>query len=56
MNPYSAGPALDKITIPSDLREKFSPDELEQICDELRQYIIDVVLRKVGTLGLVLAW
>ena len=51
MNPYSAGPFLKKIEVPSDLREKFQPDELEQVCDELRQYIIDVVSEKGGHFG-----
>ena len=51
MNPYSAGPLLEKIELPADLREKFKPEELEQICDELRQYIIDVVSEKGGHFG-----
>ena len=51
MNPYSAGPFLDKIEVPADLRKKFKPEELEQICDELRQYIIDVVSEKGGHFG-----
>jgi len=37
-----AGHLLQKINNPSDLKQ-FSEDELEQICQELRQYIIDVV-------------
>ncbi len=51
MNPYSAGPNLEKIEVPADLREKFKPEELEQVCDELRQYIIDVVSEKGGHFG-----
>ena len=51
MNPYSAGPNLEKIEIPADLREKFKPEELEQVCNELRQYIIDVVSEKGGHFG-----
>lgn len=51
MNPYSAGPFLEKIKIPADLREKFQPDELKQVCDELRQYIIDIVSEKGGHFG-----
>ncbi|MBM71828.1 MAG: 1-deoxy-D-xylulose-5-phosphate synthase [Crocinitomicaceae bacterium] len=51
MNPYSAGPFLEKIEIPADLREKFQPYELKQVCDELRQYIIDVVSEKGGHFG-----
>ena len=51
MNPYTAGPFLEKINIPADLREKFKPEELEQVCAELRQFIIDVVSEKGGHFG-----
>ncbi len=51
MNPYSAGHNLEKIEVPADLREKFKQEELEQVCDELRQYIIDVVSEKGGHFG-----
>ena len=37
-----AGKLLEGINSPSDLK-KVSEDELEQVCQELRQYIIDVV-------------
>ncbi|MET3978356.1 1-deoxy-D-xylulose-5-phosphate synthase [Mucilaginibacter sp. UYP25] len=37
-----AGEFLKRINYPSDLKE-FKEDELEQVCNELRQYIIDVV-------------
>ncbi|GAB3911372.1 1-deoxy-D-xylulose-5-phosphate synthase [Mucilaginibacter boryungensis] len=37
-----AGKLLQKINQPSDLKQ-FNEDELEQVCQELRQYIIDVV-------------
>ncbi|WP_454803598.1 1-deoxy-D-xylulose-5-phosphate synthase [Mucilaginibacter phyllosphaerae] len=37
-----AGDFLKRINYPSDLKE-FKEEELEQVCDELRQYIIDVV-------------
>lgn len=37
-----AGPLLSQINIPADLK-KFKPEQLEEICKELRQYIIDVV-------------
>lgn len=37
-----AGPLLSQITFPSDLK-KFNENQLEDICKELRQYIIDVV-------------
>ena len=51
MNPYSAGPFLEKIDVPADLRDQFKPEELEQVCDELRRYIIDVVSEKGGHFG-----
>src|ERR1700744_1539239 len=38
----TAGDLLQKINYPSDLKE-LTEDQLEQICQELRQYIIDVV-------------
>lgn len=44
------GKLLDQIEIPSDLR-KFSEEDLTQICDELRQYIVDIVSVKGGHLG-----
>lgn len=37
-----AGPLLRQIQYPSDLR-KLKPSELEEVCQELRQFIIDVV-------------
>jgi 1-deoxy-D-xylulose-5-phosphate synthase len=37
-----AGNLLQKIIYPSDLKQ-LSEDQLEQVCQELRQYIIDVV-------------
>ncbi len=37
-----AGPVLQKIDSPDDLK-KLSREQLHQVCDELRQYIIDVV-------------
>jgi 1-deoxy-D-xylulose-5-phosphate synthase len=40
---YKAGSLLEKIEIPSDLREKFTVDELPQVSQELRQYIVDVI-------------
>ncbi len=36
------GPLLAAIESPDDLK-KLSPEQLHQVCDELRQYIIDVV-------------
>ncbi|MBL4752160.1 MAG: 1-deoxy-D-xylulose-5-phosphate synthase [Flavobacteriales bacterium] len=44
------GELLDQIEFPSDLR-KFSEDDLTQICDELRQYIIDIVSVRGGHFG-----
>jgi 1-deoxy-D-xylulose-5-phosphate synthase len=37
-----AGDLLQQINYPSDLRQ-LSEDQLEQVCQELRQYIIDIV-------------
>ncbi len=51
METYKAGPLLGKIDIPSDLREKIKETELEQVCDELRDFIIDVVSTKGGHFG-----
>ena len=39
---FEAGPLLKTIDSPSDLK-KVSREKLHQVCDELRQYIIDVV-------------
>jgi 1-deoxy-D-xylulose-5-phosphate synthase len=43
MTPYKAGPFLEQIEFPKDLREKFSIEDLPQVSDELRQYIVDVI-------------
>ena len=51
MKPFPAGANLEKIEFPADLREKFKPEELEQVCDELRQFIVDVVSEKGGHFG-----
>src|SRR6185436_3940165 len=45
-----AGPLLSTINSPDDLR-KLSRDQLYQVCDELRQYIIDVVSVYGGHFG-----
>jgi 1-deoxy-D-xylulose-5-phosphate synthase len=42
-HPYTPGPLLAQITVPSDLREKFGQEQLPQISQELRQYIVDVI-------------
>jgi 1-deoxy-D-xylulose-5-phosphate synthase len=51
MDPYKAGPILDQIEIPSDLREKINEQDLQQVCDELRDFIVDVVSTKGGHFG-----
>lgn len=40
---YKAGPYLEQIITPNDLREKFTIEDLPQVSDELRQYIVDVI-------------
>ncbi|MDP4953918.1 MAG: 1-deoxy-D-xylulose-5-phosphate synthase [Flavobacteriales bacterium] len=51
MSKFQAGPMLDQIKFPADLRTKFTEEDLPQICDELRQYIVDVVSEKGGHFG-----
>jgi 1-deoxy-D-xylulose-5-phosphate synthase len=46
----AAGDLLQKLNYPSDLK-KLSEDQLEQVCQELRQYIIDVVSVNGGHFG-----
>ncbi|MBI2257965.1 MAG: 1-deoxy-D-xylulose-5-phosphate synthase [Flavobacteriia bacterium] len=43
MSKYIAGPLLSQIQTPLDLRSKFKKEDLPQVSDELRQYIIDVI-------------
>ncbi len=43
MSAFQAGNFLKQIEIPKDLREKFSVEDLPQISNELRQYIVDVI-------------
>ena len=50
MKQVTAGPLLDKIEIPSDLR-KLKPAELKQLSAELRQFIIDIVSVNGGHFG-----
>lgn len=50
MASFKAGDLLDKIVYPSDLR-KLNIEELPQVCNELRQFIIDVVSKKGGHFG-----
>ncbi len=51
MDLYQAGPLLQKVEFPTDLREKITEGELVQFCDELRDFIIDVVSTKGGHFG-----
>ena len=51
MDAYAAGPFLSQIEHPADLRAKFKPEELQQVADELRQFIVDVVSEKGGHFG-----
>ncbi|MBN4072894.1 1-deoxy-D-xylulose-5-phosphate synthase, partial [Crocinitomix catalasitica] len=43
MSEYKAGPNLSRIEFPQDLRDKFDIEQLPDVSDELRQYIIDVI-------------
>lgn len=49
-NPFTPGPLLSKVNWPSDLR-KLKEDELNQFCNDLRQYIIDIVSQRGGHFG-----
>lgn len=42
---FTPGPFLSQIDYPSDLRSKFTEEDLPQVSRELREYIIDVVSR-----------
>lgn len=50
MEKIPAGPLLSKINIPEDLR-KLEKSELQQVCNELRQFIIDSVSVNGGHFG-----
>lgn len=50
MEEIAAGPLLSRIDIPTDLR-KLSKTELQQVCNELRQFIIDCVSIYGGHFG-----
>ena len=43
MAEYKAGPFLEQIQLPEDLRNKFKVEDLPQVSNELRQYIVDVI-------------
>src|SRR5450631_793869 len=47
---FKPGALLEKINFPADLR-KFSEDKLPEVCEQLRQYIIDVVSVNGGHFG-----
>ena len=47
---FVPGPLLSKIDRPADLRE-LNLDQLPQVCDELREYIIDIVSVHGGHFG-----
>lgn len=47
---YIPGPLLKDINSPDDLK-KLSKEQLNQVCDELRQYIIDIVSVEGGHFG-----
>jgi 1-deoxy-D-xylulose-5-phosphate synthase len=46
----TAGPLLKNIDSPDDLK-KIEKEKLHQVCDELRQYIIDIVSVHGGHFG-----
>ncbi|MBT6746628.1 MAG: 1-deoxy-D-xylulose-5-phosphate synthase, partial [Flavobacteriales bacterium] len=46
----TTGELLQKINIPEDLR-KLKDIQLTQVCDELRDFIVDVVSQKGGHFG-----
>lgn len=43
LHPYKPGPFLSQIIFPSDLRTNFTEEQLPQVAQELRQYIVDVI-------------
>lgn len=49
-NPHHKTPLLDKINTPDDMR-KLKPEQLQQVCDELRAETIDAVSVTGGHLG-----
>ncbi|MEZ4798748.1 MAG: 1-deoxy-D-xylulose-5-phosphate synthase [Flavobacteriales bacterium] len=51
MSNYTPGPLLAKINDAQDLRNLISEEELPQLCQELRQYIVDIVSEKGGHFG-----
>lgn len=51
MESFQAGPLLNQIQTPEDLRANMGLDQLPQVCQELRQFIVDVVSEKGGHFG-----
>ncbi len=51
MEPYKAGHLLSQIDLPADLRAKINENDLPELCDQLRDFIIDVVSQKGGHFG-----
>ena len=51
MNEHKAGPLLEQVEFPEDLRSKIKEGELREFCDELRDHIVDVVSAKGGHFG-----
>ena len=51
MADYKTGKFLEQIKFPQDLRDKITEDDLPHVCDELRDFIIDVVSQKGGHFG-----
>ena len=49
--PFQAGPFLRQVSTPEDMRRAFVAADLPQLCDELRQFIVDVVSEKGGHFG-----
>jgi 1-deoxy-D-xylulose-5-phosphate synthase len=51
MAEYTPGHLLALVDNPIALREKIAEDQLPVLCDELRQYIVDIVSEKGGHFG-----
>lgn len=50
-NPFTPGPLLAQVNVPEDLRKNVSEEQLPQLSQELRQYIVDIVSEKGGHFG-----
>jgi len=48
---FNPGPHLSQIEFPKDLRDKFKVEELPEVANDLREFIIDVVSQKGGHFG-----